>query len=85
MTLAKGIKILHDQIKDDKIISDLNREAGKLYALSPGEIKKYEYLTGKEFIPTNVESILSKKNVNTFLYVKHSKHFWKQKKQRKKK
>ena len=84
MTLAKRIKAIHDKINDDKIISDLNREATKIYALSPGEIKKYEHLTGKEFIPTNVESILSKKNVNTLVYVKHSKHFWKQKKQRKK-
>ena len=31
----------------------MNREAAKISALSSGEIEKYEYLKGKEILPSN--------------------------------
>ena len=31
----------------------MNREGAKLSALSSGEIDQYEYLTGKEILPSN--------------------------------
>ena len=40
-----------DQIKDEKLHYDINREAAKISALSSGKINKYEYLT--EILPSN--------------------------------
>ena len=34
------------QIKDEKLQSNINREAAKLSVLSSDKIHKYEYLTG---------------------------------------
>ena len=45
--------IIDDQIRDEKLQYDINREAAKILALSSGKIDKYEYLTGKEILPSN--------------------------------
>ena len=37
-----------DKIKTNKAQYDLDREAAKIYALSSGELEKYEYLTREE-------------------------------------
>ena len=42
-----------DQIEDEKLQYDTNREAAKISALSSGKVDKYEYLTGKEILPSN--------------------------------
>ena len=42
-----------DQIRHDKIQYDTNREDAKISALSSGKTDKYEYLTGKEILPSN--------------------------------
>ena len=42
-----------DQIKDEKLQYDINGEAAKISALSSSKIKKYEYLTGEEILPSN--------------------------------
>ena len=49
------IKIItvNDQIRDKKLQYDINREAAKISALSSGKIRKYEYLTGEETLPSN--------------------------------
>ena len=39
---------IEDQIKDEKLQYDINREAARISALSSGKIDKYEYLTGEE-------------------------------------
>ena len=44
---------IEDQIKDEKLQYDINREAAKISALSSGKIDKYEYLTGEEILPSN--------------------------------
>ena len=44
---------IEDQIKDEKLQYDINREAAKISALSSGIIDKYEYLTGEEILPSN--------------------------------
>ena len=36
---------IEDQIKDEKLQYDINREAAKISALSSGKLDKYEYLT----------------------------------------
>ena len=42
-----------DKFRDDKLQYIINREAAKIPALSSGKIYKYEYLTGKEILPSN--------------------------------
>ena len=39
---------INDQIKDDKLQYDINREAAKISGLSSGKLHKYEYLTGED-------------------------------------
>ena len=49
---------IEDQIKDEKLQYDTNREAAKMSALSSGKIDKYEYLTGEEILPSNQRQII---------------------------
>ena len=49
---------IEDQIKDEKLQYDINREAAKISALSSGELDKYEYLTGEEILPSNQQQII---------------------------
>ena len=49
---------IEDQIKDEKLQYDINREAVKISALSSGKIDKYEYLTGEEILPSNEQQII---------------------------
>ena len=49
---------IEDQIKDEKLQYDINREAAKISALSSGKIDKYEYLTGGEILPSNQRQII---------------------------
>ena len=49
---------IEDQIKDEKLQYDINREASKMSALSSGKIDKYEYLTGEEILPSNQQQII---------------------------
>ena len=46
-----------DQIKDEKLQYDINKEAAKISALSSGKIDKY-YLTGEEILPSNQQQII---------------------------
>ena len=50
--------IINDQIRDEKIQYDTNREAGKISALSSGKIRKYDYLTGEDILPSNQQQII---------------------------
>ena len=38
---------IDDQIEDEKLQYNINREAAKILALSSGKMNKYEYLTGE--------------------------------------
>ena len=49
---------IDDQIKDEKLQYDINREAAKISALSSDKIDKYEYLTGEEILPSNQKQII---------------------------
>ena len=48
---------IEDQIKDEKLQYDINREAAKISALSSGKIDKYEYL---KFAYSRLEKALEK-------------------------
>ena len=49
---------IDDKIKDEKIQYDIKREATKISALSSGKIDTYEYLTGKEVLPSDQSRII---------------------------
>ena len=49
---------INDQIKDEKLQYDINREAAKISALSSGKLHKYEYLTGEDILPSNQQQII---------------------------
>ena len=49
---------IEDQIKDEKLQYDINREAAKISALLSGKIDKYEYLTGEKILPSNQQQII---------------------------
>ena len=66
---------IEDQIKDEKLQYDINREAAKISALSSGKIDKYEYLTGEEILPPNQQQLTEQAN---FTYSPLGKAFEKQ-------
>ena len=49
---------IDDQIKNEKLQYDINREAAKISALSSGKFDKCEYLTGEEILPSNKQQII---------------------------
>ena len=49
---------INDQIRDEKLQHDINKEAAKLSALSSGKIHKYEYITGLDILPSNQKKII---------------------------
>ena len=49
---------MNDQIRDEEIQYELDREAAKVSALSSGKIHKYEYLTGEDILPSNQQQII---------------------------
>ena len=49
---------INDQIKDEKLQHDINREAAKISTLSSGKNHKYEYLTGEDILPSNQQQII---------------------------
>ena len=66
---------IEDQIKDEKLQHDINREAAKISTLSSGKVDKYEYLTGEEMLPTNQREIIKQAK---FTYSPLGKAFGKQ-------
>ena len=56
--------IIDDQIRDEKLQYDINREAPEILALSSGKIDKYEYLTGTEILPSNQQQIIEQAKFN---------------------
>ena len=49
---------IDDQIKDEKLQYDIDREAAKISALPSGKSHKYKYLTGEEILPSNKQKII---------------------------
>ena len=49
---------IDDQIRDGKLQYDINREAAKISASSSGKIHKYQYITGKDLLPSNQQQII---------------------------
>ena len=57
LTYIIKIMTINDQIRDEKLQYDINREAAKILALSSGKIHKYEYLTGEDILPSKQQII----------------------------
>ena len=55
---------IEDQIKDEKLQYDINREAAKISVLSSGKLDKYEHLTGEEIVPSNQQQIIQQAKFN---------------------
>ena len=66
---------INDQIRDEKLWYDINREAVKISALSSAKIHKYEYLTGEDILPSNQQQIIEQAR---FTYSPLGKAFQKQ-------
>ena len=66
---------INDQIRDEKLQYDINREAAKISALLSGEIHKYDYLTGEDILPSNQQQIIEQ---DRFTYSPLGKAFQKQ-------
>ena len=49
---------INEQIRDEKLKYDINREAAKISVLSSGKIRKYEYFTGEEILPLEQQQII---------------------------
>ena len=69
---------IDDQIRNEKIQYDIDREAAEISALSSGKIDKYEYLTGEEILSSNKQQIIEQAK---FTFSPLGKAFGKQKKQ----
>ena len=50
--------IINDQIIDEKLQYDINREAAKISASSSGKIGKYEYLTAEDILQSSQQQII---------------------------
>ena len=49
---------IENQIRDEKLQYDINREAAKISALSLGKTGMYGYLTGEDILPSNQQQII---------------------------
>ena len=66
---------INNQIRDEKLQYHIIGEAAEISALSSGKIDKYDYLTGKEILPSNQQQIIEQAK---FTYSPLSKAFEKQ-------
>ena len=49
---------IKDQIRDEKLQYDGNREVVKISSISSGKIDMYEYLTSEEILPSNQQQMI---------------------------
>ena len=49
---------INDQIRDEKLQYNINREAAKISSKSSCKLHKYEYLTGEDIVPSNQQQII---------------------------
>ena len=49
---------VNDQIRDEKLQYDINREVSKISALSLRKTQKHEYFTGEDILASNQQQII---------------------------
>ena len=74
-SIYNKIMTINDQVRDEKLLYDINRKPAEITALSSGKIGNYEYLTGKEILSSNQQQIIE---LGTFTYSPLGKVFGKQ-------
>ena len=57
---------IDDQIRDEKLQCDINREAAKISVLSSNEFRKYEYVTREKILPSNQKQIIEQAKFTYF-------------------
>ena len=66
---------IKDEIKDQKLQYNINRQATKISAILSGKIDKYEFLTGEEILPPDQRRVAEQAK---FIYFPQGKSFEKQ-------
>ena len=66
---------IDDQIRDEQLQYNINKEAVKILSLSSGKINKYEYLTDEQILPSNQKQLIEQ---GKFTYSPLGKAFEKQ-------
>ena len=51
MSISQKIKTINNKTKQNKAQYNLDRQTVKIFALSSGNVSKYEFLTGKGVLP----------------------------------
>ena len=49
---------IEDQIRDEKLQYDVDKEVARNSALSSGKLDKHEYVTGHKILPSNQQQII---------------------------
>ena len=57
------ILTINNQIRDEKLLFNINREAAKISALTSDKFNKYEYLTGEEILPSKEQQIFEQAKI----------------------
>ena len=75
MSVSEKIKAIDKKFKQNKAQYDLDRQIDKIYILLLGNIRKYEFLTGKDVLPENelLEKAITLKRFEYFLLGKELK------------
>ena len=73
--MYSNIMIINDQIRDEKLQNYINSKAAEISALSSSNIDKYEYLPGKDILPSNQQQTIEQ---GKFAYSPLGKAFEKQ-------
>ena len=58
MSISEEIKTINNKIEQNKAQYNFDRQTAKILALSPGNVSKYESLTGKDLVP--IQNLLEK-------------------------
>ena len=58
MSISEEIKTINNKIEQNKAHYNSDRQTAKISALSPGNVSKYESLTGKDLVP--IQNLLEK-------------------------
>ena len=53
MRISEKIKAINNKVEQNKAQYNLDRQNAKTSAISPGNVAKYEFLTGKDVLPEN--------------------------------
>ena len=61
---------INDQIRDEKLQYNINRETAKTLALSSGKIHKYQYPFGEDILSFNQQQIIDQTKYYLFSFRK---------------